>query len=321
MTFDFYSFRFVFSALDTIAFPSGQPGNLLRGAFGNAFRGIVCPSNCPGARLCPTRASCDYARIFEPTREEPIREEPTREGPTGEEPTGEPASTTSGPSGLRDRPRPFVFRAAYLDGKTIQPQERFWFDVNLFETRNPPLDSFAQAFGRLAKQGIGPRRGRSDLVSVEQRSISISLAPKSEETRTIRVEFVTPTELKSGDQLVARPEFDVLFARSRDRVSTLRALFGAGPLEIDFRAMGQRAGAVRMTHCELRQVDATRRSSRTGQVHGIGGFVGLAEYAGDLGEFIPYLEIAQWTGIGRQCVWGKGELRVAKFATELVPNV
>ena len=286
MTFDLYSFRFVFSALDTIFFPLGQPGNILRGAFGNAFRGIVCPSSCPGARLCPTRESCDYARIFES------------------------ASTASGPSGFRDRPRPFVFRAAYLDGKTIQPQERFWFDVNLFETRNPPLDSFAQAFGRLAKEGIGPRRGRADLVSVEQRSISISLVPNPEETRTLRVEFVTPTELKSGDQLVARPEFDVLFARSRDRVSTLRALFGAGPPEIDFRAMGQRAGAIRMTRCELRQVEAIRRSSRTGQVHGIGGFVGVAEYRGDLGEFIPYLESAQWTGIGRQCVWGKGELRL-----------
>jgi hypothetical protein len=301
MTFDFYSFRFVFSALDTIAFPPGQPGNILRGAFGNTFRGIVCPSSCPGARLCPTRESCDYARIFEPT--------------------GEPASTSSGPSGLRDRPRPFVFRAAYLDGKTIQPQERFWFDVHLFETRSPPRDSFTQAFVRLAKEGIGPLRGRADLVSVEQRSISISLAPNPGEARTLRVEFVTPTELKSGDKLVARPEFDVLFARSRDRVSTLRALFGAGPLEIDFRAMGERAGAIRMTRCELQQVEATRRSSRTGQVHGIGGFVGVAEYQGDLSEFIPYLEIAQWTGIGRQCVWGKGELRLAKLGTRLGPTV
>jgi hypothetical protein len=290
MTFDFYSFRFVFSALDPIVFPLGQPGNILRGAFGNTFRGIVCPSSCLGARLCPRRGSCDYARIFEPT--------------------GEPASTTSGPSGLRDRPRPFVFRAAYLDGRTLQPQERFWFDVNLFETRDPPLDSFAQAFGRLAKEGIGPRRGRAGLVSVEQRWMSISLAPNPEETRTLRVEFVTPTELKSGNQLVARPEFGVLFARSRDRVSTLRTLFGAGPPEIDFRAMGERSGAIRMTHCELRQVEAIRRSSRTGQVHGIGGFVGVAEYQGDLSEFIPYLEIAQWTGIGRHCVWGKGELRL-----------
>jgi hypothetical protein len=293
MTFDFYSFRFVFSALDPIVFPSGQPGNILRGAFGNAFRGIVCAPGCPGARECPTRESCDYARIFEPAAS-----------------SGGPGAR--GPSGLQDQPRPFVFRAAHLDGRTIQAEERFWFDVNLFETRNPPLETFAQAFGRLAKDGLGPKRGRADLVSVERRSISISLEPNTAGARTLRVEFVTPTELKSGDHLAARPEFGLLFARARDRISTLRALYGAGPLAIDFRAMGERAAAVRMVRAELRQVEARRRSSRTGQTHGIGGFVGVAEYAGDLAEFIPYLEAAQWTGIGRQCVWGKGELRVGQ---------
>lgn len=286
MTFDFYSFRFVFSALDPIVFPPGQPGNILRGAFGNAFRGIVCSPDCPGARRCPTRDTCDYARIFEP------------------------ASAGSGPSGLRDQPRPFVFRAAYLDGRTIQPEERFWFDVNLFETRNPPVESFALAIGRLAKDGMGPLRGRANLESVEQRQISVPLDPDLADARTLHIEFVTPTELKHDDKLVDRPEFDVLFARARDRVSTLRALYGPGPLEIDFRAIGERAALIRMTRSELRQVKAERRSSRTGQVHGIGGFVGVAEYEGTLSEFIPYLDAAQWTGIGRQCVWGKGELRV-----------
>jgi hypothetical protein len=276
----------VFAALDPIHFPPGQPGNILRGALGKAFRRIACTPDCPGARECPVRESCAYARIFEP------------------------AAARKGPSGLADWPRPFVFRAAYLDGRTVQPDERFWFDVNLFETKDPPLEHFGQAFEQLAKNGLGPERGRADLVSVEQRPISIELDPPIAEHPALRVEFVTPTELKSGEGLVARPEFDVLFARARDRVSTLAALYGAGPLDIDFRAMGQRAKAVRMTRCELRQVEAERRSSRTGQVHSIGGFVGVAEYMGDLGEFIPYLEAACWTGVGRQCVWGKGELRL-----------
>src|SRR5580704_12054152 len=151
MTFDFYSFRFVFSALDPIVFPPGQPGNILRGAFGNAFRGIACTPGCPGVRQCQIRESCAYARIFEA------------------------ASARRGPSGLADRPRPFVFRAAYLDGRTIQPGQRFWFDVHLFETRNPPLEPFTLALGRLAKEGLGPLRGRADLVSVEKRPISIAL--------------------------------------------------------------------------------------------------------------------------------------------------
>jgi len=286
MTFDFYSFRFVFSALDPIVFPTGQPGNILRGAFGTVFRRIACGADCPGVKMCKIRESCGYARIFEPV------------------------AAGRGPSGFRDQPRPFVFRAAYLDGRTIQRDERFWFDVHLFETRDPPLDSFAEAFARLAKNGLGPERGRADLVSAEQRSVSIDLNSPVMEAAAVRIEFRTPTELKGGDQLVGRPEFDVLFARARDRVGTLRSMYGAGPLEIDFQAMGERAARIRMTRSELRQVEATRRSSRTGQLHGIGGFVGVAEYEGQLGEFIPYLEAAQWTGVGRQCVWGKGELRL-----------
>ncbi|HML16367.1 MAG TPA: CRISPR system precrRNA processing endoribonuclease RAMP protein Cas6, partial [Bryobacteraceae bacterium] len=105
-----------------------------------------------------------------------------------------------------------------------------------------------------------------------------------------------------------RPEFGTLFARIRDRVSTLRALYGDGPLEIDFKSMGERAARIRMTCCEIRRVDAERTSRATGQRHSLGGFVGKAEYEGDLAEFLPYLEIARWTGVGRQAVWGKGEI-------------
>jgi hypothetical protein len=94
----------------------------------------------------------------------------------------------------------------------------------------------------------------------------------------------------------------------RDRISTLRELYGEGPLAIDFRAFGERAGHVRMTRCDIRQVEIVRRSSRTGQVHPIGGFVGQAEYEGELAEFVPYLRASRWTGVGRQTVWGKGEI-------------
>ncbi len=297
LTFDLHSVRFQFAARESIYFPAGKPGNILRGAFGSIFRQIACAPECPGMaggniRQCERRASCAYARIFEP------------------------ASTGSGPSGLADWPRPFVFRAGHLDGRTIQPGEQFWFDVNLFETEHPPVDDFARAFSVLAEQGLGPRRGRADFVSATATPVSIFLDHAPAGVPWLRVRFQTPTELKSGDELVARPEFGVLFARIRDRLSTLRALYGTGALPIDFRAIGERAATVRMTRCDLRHVDTERRSSRTGQVHSIGGFAGVAEYEGELGEFVPYLEAARWTGVGRQCVWGKGELWLEKCQDE-----
>ena len=76
--------------------------------------------------------------------------------------------------------------------------------------------------------------------------------------------------------------------------------------------MGERAAAVRMTRCDLTHARAERLSSRTGQRHPLGGFVGEAEYEGELGEFVSYLKLGKWVGVGRQTVWGKGEIEVVE---------
>jgi hypothetical protein len=311
--FLFHRLRFHFLAEAPVHFAPGKSGNMLRGAFGSVFRQIACVPHCPGAKRCELRETCAYARIFEP------------------------AAGGTGPSGLADPPRPFVFRASHLDGKTIAAGERFHFDVHLFDVaREASLADFIRTFAQLGCEGMGPGRAKAALSSVEQldaagrpvlrifegRSIprpaeiqplSLPLEPLPEAPRRIAVRFLTPTELKSGQQLAARPEFGILLSRIRDRVSTLSALYGAGPLEIDFAAFGQRAGEVRMTGCDLQPISVTRRSSKTGQRHALGGFTGIAEYEGELAAFIPFLVAAQFTGVGRQTTWGKGEI-----GTELV---
>jgi hypothetical protein len=201
-----------------------------------------------------------------------------------------------------------VFRARHLDGATTPPGETFHFDLHLFTADPAARAAICQAFAEAARAGIGPGRGRAELRSAEADQVSIDLAPLGTAPPRVRVEFLTPAELKHEGEIVRRPQFDILFARIRDRVSTLRELYGPGPLEIDFAAMGARAAAVRMTACGLRHLGLERHSSRTGQTHPIGGFTGWADYEGPLGEFLPFLEAARWTGVGRQAVWGKGEI-------------
>jgi len=245
----------------------------------------------------------------------------------------EPSTLGLSPSGLADWPRPFVFRATHLDGRSIGRGEPFHFDLNLFDVHSPAIAYLVLAFAQLAREGLGPGRSRVELTGVSQldedsepatvifngasfvlqegaAALEMSLEPPAEPVTGLRVRFLTPTELKSGQQLAERPEFSILAGRIRDRISTLRELYGDGPLEIDFRAFGERAARVRMTRCDLQQVDVVRRSSRTGQVHPIGGFIGEAEYEGELTEFVPYLRVARWTGVGRQTVWGKGAMAV-----------
>ena len=217
----------------------------------------------------------------------------------------------AGPSGLADPPRPYVFRARHLDGSTRRPGESFHFDLHVFTADAGAIAAMARACAEAARAGIGPGRGRAEMGEPEAEAVAIDLAVEGAPARRVRVEFLSPTELKHEGRTVERPGFGILLARVRDRLSTLRTLYGEGPLEIDFAAMGARAAAVQMTGCELRREHAERRSRRTGQTHPLGGFTGWAEYEGELAEFLPYLEAARWTGVGRQAVWGKGEIALS----------
>lgn len=257
-TFDFWALRFHFRALAALDFPRGTAANRLRGALGKNLRIL---------------SEDAYQQWFAP-------------------------SAAEGPSGLRHRPRPFVLRAAHLEGASIPAGASFCVGLNVFDSRAMP--DLSQAMGRFAL-----------LDSIETRKVSMPLEGLAVPggRGSLRVRFLTPTELKGAD----RPEFDVLWARLRDRISTLRALYGAGPLKIDFPATGGRAARIRMTQCEIENIAAERVSGSTGQRHSIGGFSGFAEYEGELGEFLPYLEIGRHTGVGRQTVWGKGEIGIETF--------
>lgn len=275
MDFTFYPLRFRFQALDPIYFPPGKSANVLRGGFGLMLR----RHSSPGV----------YQRIFEPR------------------------AVGSGPSGLRDWPRPFVMRASHLDGRRLAVGESFFFDLNLFDTREGSAQAIRGAFQALGAAGLGPAQGRAELASETEMPLPVTIqlgAAGMPEINEVRIDFVTPLELKSGGGITPTIEFQPLFARIRDRISTLRTLYGPGPLDIDFKALGKRAGEVRRTGGEWAAVRHERRSSRTGQVHEIGGLVGWASYAGDLREFLPYLRAAEWCGVGRQCTWGKGQIRL-----------
>jgi len=309
LLFRLESLRFSFVACESIYFPEGKSSNSLRGAFGTIFRRVACLPHCSGPSGCDRRATCPYARLFEPT------------------------ATGRGPSGLADWPRPFVFRAIHLDGRTFAAGQPFHFDLNLFDINAPAIAYLVLTFAQVARDGLGASRRKVDLVTVskldeqgkavasiyengsiksqnDRPPLTLDLQPTAERVSRLLVKFVTPTQLKSGQQIAPRPEFAVLAARARDRISTLCELYGAGPLPIEFREFGQRASMITMTRCEIENVEIERRSSRTGRIHPIGGFVGEADYEGDLGEFLPYLKAAKWTGVGRQTVWGKGEIEV-----------
>jgi CRISPR-associated endoribonuclease Cas6 len=282
--FEFGRLRFYFEALGALVFPPGASANVIRGALGEGLQ-----------RMGP-----EAGRL--------VRPEAAR------------------PSGLKLAPRPFVLRTTPLDGRVVTPGEPFAFDLHVFELRVPVLQYFRDAFEAMAAEGLGPGRGRARLKGVETLDLQgnpaaagfrcvVPLDPEAEVIKAVTLRFLTPTELKAEGQVVDEPQFRHLFARLRDRIAMLCALYGVGSLAVDFRALGERATAVELERSDLTWEYANRRSTRTGQTHPLGGFTGIAEYRGLLREFLPWLRAAQWAGVGRQTVWGKGEVRVARVET------
>ena len=283
MHFEWLRLRFDFTALERVVFPPVLAANILRGALGVISRQLTCRCSASG----PHNPDCLYARVFEPVAHVP------------------------GPSGLSDHPRPFVFRARHLDGQILFPGAAFHFHLNLFDPDPVILSHLRDTFSALEQHGLGPSRGKVRLTGFTTTSESVDLTPPTAVAQYLTVNFLSPTELKASGRIAEKPDFPTLFSRARDRIATLSSLYGPGPLDVDFPALGQRAVLIRLTASDLHQVQATRYSTRTGQTHSLGGFTGSASYAGDLAEFLPWLQAAEATGVGRQAVWGKGEIRLS----------
>ena len=262
--------EFVFTANAPISFAPGEAANVFRGTL--------------GALLHQTNKHA-YTRIFAP-------------------------KTFSGPSGMHDPPRPFVFRPV-----THQSPTRFTLPMNIFDPE--AIEHIHTAFQALADSSLRLRARLEEMRQLPKLDLSLTT---SEPARQLRIEFLTPTELKAVGKVLRQPDFAILLARARDRVSALCSIYqqplpeldyaAADYAAVDYASIGERAKSVVITRCDVHQVEAWRESQRTGQTHGLGGFVGEAEYEGDLTEFIPWLKAAQWTGVGRLTPWGNGWIRL-----------
>jgi hypothetical protein len=211
-----------------------------------------------------------------------------------------------GPSGLRDRPRPFVLRAAHLDSAVLPAGACFELGLNVFLPA--AADALREALGGLRIQG-----STLILQDFSVRVASVDLAARAAAPPAARVRLVTPLAMKGwkGEGL---PPFAVLAARLRDRVSALASFYGQGPLELDFAGLALRAALVEARGGELVEREWHRRSSRTGRTNPMGGAVGWVEYAGPLAEFLGLLEAGYWAGVGRHTVWGQGWIELCEPA-------
>jgi hypothetical protein len=204
------------------------------------------------------------------------------------------------PSGLTSPPKPFIIR--------VQPAHAgLTLTIHLFGPPSQLVPAFTAAVQEIAAAGLGPGRVPAGISASETTRIELPLSPATSAPPRVTIHFLTPTELKHGGELTPQVPFPALFHRLRDRI-----LFFAAPNQDHSelaRQLAARAAAIHQIDEQLTHIKTERTSTRTGQTHPIGGFLGHATYAGDFHVLWPWLLAAQWTGVGRQTTWGKGHIR------------
>ncbi len=323
---------------ETLRLPAGNKGNTLRGAFGVAFRRLVCIPQCKGASACPLGHRCPYKAVFEPS----------------------PGPEAQGLTNSQDVPRPFVFRPPHEPKASYLPGEDFEFGLVLVGASVDYLPYFVLSFRDIARHGFGPGRARCELADVRSvppevdtsggrvvarkngnepgvaaivynaedqlfhapahRTVSEWVAARLAQwemngsngsAQRITARFLSPTSLKSEERVVRRPDFHHLFKRVRDRLSTISTFYGAGPIDADFKGLGERAEQVRTVDSSVTWVERSRVSSKTHQRHELSGFVGTCTFEGELAEFMPWLAAGELIGVGRHTAWGNGQFVIS----------
>lgn len=312
-------FRFTIAPLQPLEVPAVNKGNMLRGGFGHAFRRLCCIPQCKDARACPLDGSCPYKTVFEPS----------------------PPPGADRLSKNQDIPRPFVFRPPQTRQTRFEKGERFEFGLVLIGRALDFLPYFVLSFRELAGEGLGLNRAvcelenvtacdfdQSGVASVYESSDQIFHTPAPLDLaawveRRIRqlapsritVQFLTPTHLTFEGQIVKQPEFHHLFKRVRDRVNALSSFYGYGPVDADFKGLGEGAEKVQTVSSKIEWVERYRTSSKTHQRHELSGFVGECTYELPiLSSEVPVsnLELLQWLvcgeplHVGKHAAWGNG---------------
>ena len=301
-------FQFTLIAREPMSLPFYK-GSTLRGAFGGVFRQIICSQrHLDSCCSCLLKNSCPYRMVFEPG----------------------PAEQAELWGDRNQIPRPFVLEPPETPQTCYKPGEQFEFNLILVGKAIDYLPYFILAFKELGAIGIGKGRAKFELqrvttlplsgeagaivfdgervydrVSLISEPLAENPVPAGEGNLTIS--FQTMTRLKYNGNLTETPDFPVFLRAILRRVSALQYFYCQKRLELDFQAMLERAGTVRLVRNETRWVDWERYSSRQDARIAMGGLIGEAEYQGPWREFEELLRWGEILHVGKGCTFGLGK--------------
>lgn len=308
MNLTYQSYRFTLRAEDQLLLPYYK-GSTFRGAFGGAFRRVVCALRRQDCGACILKTSCIYAYVFETA------------------PSVDAA--IMGMNKYTSIPHPFVIEPPMETDRIYEPGEKISFGLILVGKAVDYLPYFVYTFEEMGKVGLGKRRGKYRLLAVETEDNSPvysgedrTIRPQSARVVTIPEEFIlngkrkvpltisflTPTRISYGRELAVKPDFHILVRSLMRRVNLLNYFHGekreAGWNHREIIAIAE---TVNIEKDDSRWWDWERYSTRQGARMKMGGFVGEVKYEGNIGPFLPILKAGEIFHAGKGTSFGLGK--------------
>jgi hypothetical protein len=308
MLFPFERFRFTIKVTSLMVLPPYK-GAVFRGAFGNAFRRVVCAIPRANCATCLLRQKCLYVSIFEPP-------------PPANYPDAAKFSQASPPYVLNP---PLTNRQAFHPGDSLE------FELVLIGPAIEALPYFIYTFVEMGRRGLGSERGRYDLVGVDllRREDAIRIydggtqvltayppnarlepQPEDNGVSTLTLHFLTPLRLKVKGDLVTKLTFPLFFERLAQRLSLLAAFYNSNTSPPDFSPLMALAEIINVTSHELHWYDWKRYSSRHKEVMKFGGLHGRISFSGELEPFMRWLKLGRLVNIGQGTTFGLGRYNI-----------
>jgi hypothetical protein len=231
--------------------------------------------------------------------------------------------------------RPFAIQPP-LTGSCFQVGERLTFGISLFGSVADLVPYVIQAVYRMGQIGVGYGRGQFTLkrtvavnpFSNEQQDILIegrvaldnllpingfqvqqnaNQLPRS----SIRLRFLTPTQIVAHGKFDAAPVFSHLVARLLERCQSIETHYVPTPTprttwQHTYSDLTAQAETIRLVHNQTRWITVRSGSRRANSTKPISGFVGDAVFEGNLTPFNEWLMWGQSLHVGKNAVKGNG---------------
>jgi hypothetical protein len=301
-------FEFVITLHEKIVI--ANPGSAIRGVLGQALESI-CPSLGAGCAWCSQQRECAYNYLFLT-----------------------PSQIGRNPRNYSNHPHPFVLEPPITTQCTFEAGQMLKFRLILIGKGISYLPYFIDVFQRGGEKfGLGFNRGTYELTAIhsifamnrvciyDAQSQPLQLtyrimhfediinASQLDTTDQVLLRFLTPTRLKIGERFISHRNFQFhhLFCCLLRRISDISSVHCDEELPRHYGYLIDEATKIK-TQSELNWTDDWQHYSKGQKMKmKFGGIVGQVNFEGNLGEFLPFLQLGEWLHVGKSTAFGNGK--------------